>query len=49
MTFATSINLLTILLCSAVLVQCWRMTRAIDRFRKADFPSTVAALDKAGE
>lgn len=47
MTFATAINLLTILLCSAVLVQCWRMTRALNRFRAADFPGTVTALQAA--
>ncbi|WP_426265860.1 hypothetical protein [Sphingomonas sp. LHG3443-2] len=47
MSFATAINLLTILLCSAVLVQCWRMTRALDRFRRADFPGTVTALQAA--
>jgi hypothetical protein len=47
MSFATTINLVTILLCSAVLVQCWRMTRALDRFRAADFPGTVAALQGA--
>ena len=47
MSFATTINLLTILLCSAVLVQCWRMTRALERFRAADFPGTVSALETA--
>lgn len=47
MSIAIAVNLLTILLCSAVLVQCWRMTRALDRFRAADFPATVAALEAA--
>ena len=47
MTIASAINLLTILLCSAVLVQCWRMTRALERFRAADFPGTVRALQGA--
>lgn len=42
-----SINLLTILLCSSVLVQCWRTTRALDAFRAANFPSTVFALQAA--
>ncbi len=47
MTLTNFINLVTILLCSAVLVQCWRMTRALTAFREADFPGTVAALDRA--
>lgn len=47
MTAATIINLVTIILCSAVLVQCWRMTRALNRFRAADFPGTVTALQAA--
>ena len=47
MTLTNFINLVTILLCSAVLVQCWRMTRALTAFRAADFPGTVAALDRA--
>lgn len=47
MSLTTLINLVTILLCSAVLVQCWRMTRALDRFRAADFPGTVSALAAA--
>lgn len=47
MTAASIINLLTTLLCTAVLVQCWRMTRALDRFRAADFPAIVTALKGA--
>lgn len=47
MTFSATVNLLTILLCSAVLVQCWRMMRALADFRAADFPGTVTALDAA--
>jgi len=47
MSLATAINLLTIVLCSAVLIQCVRMTRALNRFREADFPGTVAALEGA--
>lgn len=47
MTLASIINLCTIVLCAAVLVQCWRMTRALDRFRAADFPGTVTALNEA--
>ena len=47
MNFPTLINLATILLCSGVLVQCWRMIRALERFRAADFPQTVAALQAA--
>lgn len=47
MTLASIINVLTTCLCAAVLVQCWRMTRALDRFRAADFPGTVRALQTA--
>lgn len=47
MTVATLINLLTIVLCSAVLVQCLRMSRALAAFREADFPGTVKALEAA--
>lgn len=47
MSFSVLVNLLTILLCSAVLVQCWRMMRALAAFRAADFPGTVTALEGA--
>lgn len=33
MSFATTINLVTIILCGAVLVQCVRMMRSLDSFR----------------
>lgn len=47
MSFPVLVNLVTILLCSAVLVQCWRMMRALAEFRAADFPGTVTALEAA--
>lgn len=47
MSFATTINLVTIILCVAVLVQCARMMRSLDSFRSADLPGTAAALDAA--
>lgn len=47
MTFATTINIVTIILCGAVLVQCARMTRGLAAFRSAELPSTVAALTRA--
>lgn len=47
MTFATTINLVTIILCVAVLVQCARMMRSLEAFRSADLPGTAKALDAA--
>ena len=47
MSFATTINLVTIILCVAVLVQCARMMRSLHVFRSADLPGTAAALDAA--
>lgn len=47
MSFATTINLATIILCIAVLVQCARMMRSLQAFRSADLPGTAAALDAA--
>lgn len=47
MSFATTINIVTIILCCAVLVQCARMTRSLQAFREADLPGTAAALDLA--
>lgn len=47
MSFATTVNLVTIILCVAVLVQCARMMRSLHAFRSADLPGTAAALDAA--
>ncbi len=47
MTFATTINIVTIILCGAVLVQCARMMRSLAAFRTAELPATVAALTRA--
>lgn len=47
MSFATTINLVTIILCVAVLVQCARMMRSLEAFRSADLPGTAKALDAA--
>lgn len=47
MSFATTINLVTIILCAAVLVQCARMMRSLALFRSADLPGTARALDLA--
>lgn len=47
MSFATTINLVTIILCGAVLVQCARMMRSLDAFRSADLKATATALDSA--
>lgn len=47
MTFATTINIVTIILCGSVLVQIARMMRSLAAFRSADLPSTVAALTRA--
>lgn len=44
MTLATTINLALAILCVAVLVQCQRMMRRLDGFRRADLPGTAAAL-----
>lgn len=47
MSIATTINIVLVILCLAVLVQCHRMMRSLDGFRSADFPSTAAALESA--
>jgi len=47
MTFATTTNLVLIILCAAVLVQCHRVMRSLHDFRQADLPGTAAALDSA--
>ena len=47
MSFATTVNFVTIILCAAVLVQCARMMRSLETFRSADLPGTAAALDSA--
>ena len=47
MSFATTVNLVTIILCIAVLVQCARMMRSLQAFRSADLTGTAAALDAA--
>lgn len=47
MSFATTVNIVTIILCIAVLVQCARMMRSMAALKSADLPATVAALDTA--
>lgn len=47
MSFATTVNIVTIILCVAVLVQCARMMRSLAALKSADLPATVAALDTA--
>lgn len=47
MTLATTINLALAILCVAVLIQCHRMMRSLDGFRRADLPGTAAALEGA--
>lgn len=47
MTFATTINIVTVILCLAVLVQSSRMMRSLAAFRSADLPTTVVALARA--
>lgn len=47
MTFATTTNIVTIILCLAVLVQCARMMRSLAALKAADLPAMVAALDAA--
>ena len=47
MTIALLSNILTIILCGAVLVQCARMTRSIAQFRQVDLPAMIGALDGA--
>lgn len=47
MTVASTINLITIFFCGAVLVQCWRMRIALDRFRSTDLPGMVTALERS--
>lgn len=47
MSFATTVNIVTIILCCAVLVQCARMMRSLRLFREADLPGTAAALNSA--
>ncbi|URD61381.1 DUF6468 domain-containing protein [Sphingomonas sp. KRR8] len=47
MSIATTVNLVLVILCLAVLVQCHRMMRSLDGFRRADLPGTAAALETA--
>lgn len=47
MTFASLINIVTIVLCGAVLVQCVRVTRALAAFRQANLPAMVHSLEAA--
>lgn len=47
MTFATSINIATILLCLAVLVQSVRMMRALRAIKEGALTPVVNALDKS--
>jgi hypothetical protein len=47
MTFATTVNLVTIILCVAVLVQSTRMMRSLAVFRATDLPGTARALELA--
>lgn len=47
MSFATTTNIVTIILCLAVLVQCARMMRSLAELKTADLPGTVSALQTA--
>ncbi|WP_242139709.1 MULTISPECIES: hypothetical protein [unclassified Sphingomonas] len=47
MTFATIANLLTTILCVAVLVQSQRVKRALDTIRHGELGQVVAALDQS--
>lgn len=47
MSFATTVNLVTIILCLAVLVQCARMMKSLAALKTADLPAMVKALDAA--
>lgn len=47
MTAASYTNLLTIVLCGSVLVQCTRMMRSIRAFRQIDLPAMVGSLEAA--
>ncbi|WP_298675546.1 DUF6468 domain-containing protein [uncultured Sphingomonas sp.] len=47
MTIALVANLLTSILCAAVLVQSVRMARSLNQVKDGDLPLMVAALDKA--
>ncbi|MFT3976479.1 MAG: DUF6468 domain-containing protein [Sphingomonas bacterium] len=44
---ALAANILTSILCAAVLVQSVRMTRSLDKVKEGDLPRMVSALDKA--
>jgi hypothetical protein len=47
MSFATTSNIVTVILCIAVLVQSMRMMRSLAAFKAADLPATVQALETA--
>ncbi len=47
MTFATFTNLVLMLLCVAVLVQCARMMRSFNAIKSGDLGETVKQLDRA--
>lgn len=47
MSIATTINIVLVILCLAVLVQCHRMMRSLDAFRRLDLPGTAIAVNGA--
>lgn len=47
MSFATTTNIVTIILCIAVLVQSARMMRSLAALKSVDLPTMVTALDAA--
>jgi hypothetical protein len=47
MSFATIANLLTMVMCIAVLIQSQRVKRALDTIRHGDLGQVVAALDQS--
>ena len=49
MPVATVMNVLTMVLCCGVLLQSWRMSQLLKRFRTADFPAMVTGITGATE
>lgn len=47
MSFAAMTNYVTVILCVAVLIQCTRMMRSLDAFRRLDLQGTAAMLDRS--
>ena len=47
MTFATTTNIITIILCAAVLVQASRMMRQLAQLKAVDMPAITRTLDES--